>query len=201
MVSGFLLLGSVSSTRFVARAGLDHEPHSLRQTSLSARAYLAEQREANTSMANAVVVHLEPGTHFIRSALELGPSDSGVRYVGVNGSATISGGIEVTGWQDAGPANCSGCTRVWKASLPPTATASRHLFVNGVRANRTFELFTGASTTKITADGYSMAVPASWHRNPAGSNIEMVYRGTHSAGAQWTESRCPVDGAPTTTAV
>ena len=26
-------------------------------------------------MANAVVVHLEPGTHFIRSALELGPSD------------------------------------------------------------------------------------------------------------------------------
>ena len=75
MVSGFLLLGSVSSTRFVARAGLDHEPHSLRQTSLSARAYLAEQREANTSMANEVVVHLEPGTHFIRSALELRSSD------------------------------------------------------------------------------------------------------------------------------
>ena len=74
MVWGFLLLGSVSSTRFVARAGLDHEPHSLRQTSLSARAYLAEQREANSSMANEVVVHLEPGTHFIRSALELGPS-------------------------------------------------------------------------------------------------------------------------------
>ena len=32
-----------------------------------------------------------------------------------------------------------------------------------------------------------------WKHN-GGAKIEMVYRGTHSSGAQWTESRVPATG-------
>ena len=140
-------------------------------------------------------LRLAPGRHQLVRPLVLTEAHNGLRMEGSAGSepSVISGGMEIDpgSWVDFAPAHCAGCGRVMRAPLPAGTNYSRQLYVGGVRANWTMALFPAAGAT-ITATGYS--VPASsglnWTHN-GGSGVEMVYRGTKSSGAQWTESRTP----------
>ena len=118
----------------------------------------------------------------------------------------ISGGIEIApdAWTTVRPAACAGCQSIVKATLQPDTNFSRQLFVNQTRANWTSALFP-SSASEMTATGYHVTA-ASGGSSPVrnlthngGKGVEMVYRGTGSAGAQWTESRTPVQSVNVST--
>ena len=147
--------------------------------------------------SRSTTLRLAPGRHQLLRPLDLHAAHSGLRFEGATsgGESVISGGLEIppSSWSIFAPAKCAGCGSVMRASLAPGTNYSRQLYVNGVRANWTMGLFPQQGA-KITATGYS--VPSGtfdWKHN-AGAKIEMVYRGTHSSGAQWTESRVPATG-------
>ena len=136
-------------------------------------------------------IHLAPGRHVLTAPLVLDARHSGTRFVG-HGGASVSGAQKVTGWSVVGPAKCRGCTVIWKAVVP-RGLDSRQLYVNGVRANRTWAPFPAngtkpAMSAVITVLGVEMLA---WKHNV--SAIELVYRGANpnSAGCPWSESRCP----------
>ena len=98
--------------------------------------------------------------------------------------------------------------RVWKASAPgrseiwrartPIGRDSRQLYLPATneRANRTWlPLPAGGpgedGQGRVTVLGNPGGM-ASWRRNL--SAIDLVYRGTPSAGVEWVESRCPCAG-------
>eukprot|EP01051_Picozoa_sp_SAG22_P011477 SAG22_NODE_1108_length_5550_cov_4.655109_5_plen_325_part_00 len=144
---------------------------------------------------NPVTLRLAAGRHQLLRPLELSPAHSGLAFVGSpEGASVISGGIEIdpAAWKPFAAAACKGCGQVMRAPLPAGTKYSRQLYVGGVRANWTTALFPQEGAT-VTATGY--AVPAAaglnWSHNKGGL-VEMVYRGTKSSGAQWTESRTPV---------
>ena len=160
---------------------------------------LAQGRAARLQTAE---VHIAAGRHHLSEPLVLGARHSGIRFVGlpgesivsgaiVVGGATPDGGSNVTGWEVAGPANCSGCgDELWRAPIPKGAD-SRQFYVNGRRANRTWVAFPQGSSKAATAT--AITVPGmllqSFRHNVTG--MELVYRGGTSAGSQWQESRCP----------
>lgn len=64
-----------------------------------------------------------------------------MKFIG-HGNAVITGGIDVgaspdggkniTGWTVFAPANCTGCTEIWRAPTP-VGVDSRQFYVNGER--------------------------------------------------------------------
>ena len=85
-----------------------------------------------------VVVHVAPGTYFLKKTLTFGPEDSGtdeftVTYTGSAGKETVvSGGRRITGWK-------KGDGKLWTAQAPNTGDESwifRRIYVNGRRAQR-----------------------------------------------------------------
>ena len=132
----------------------------------------------------------------LAAPLHLGPEDSRVEWVGEGGAAAISGGVELpaTSWRRHSPAGCRGCGSVWAAALNASVAPSRQLYVDGVRANRTFMPFPQDSATKH-ARGFASPLAADFTHN-SGASIEMLHRGTHtcnySSSIQWAETRVPV---------
>ena len=84
-------------------------------------------------------IHLAPGRHVLTAPLVLDARHSGTRFVG-HGGASVSGAHKISDWSIVGPAKCSGCSTIWKARVPK-GVDSRQLYVNGVRANRTWVPF------------------------------------------------------------
>ena len=140
-------------------------------------------------------LRLAPGVHQLLQPLLLTAAHSGLQFEGsTDGASVISGGVDIhpSAWTEYAAAACPGCGSVMRAPLPVGTKYSRQLYVNNIRANWTMALFPQDGAA-LTPTGYS--VPAAsglnWTHN-SGSAVEMVYRGTHSSGAQWTESRTPV---------
>eukprot|EP01048_Picozoa_sp_COSAG05_P024281 COSAG05_NODE_5640_length_1124_cov_1.023415_1_plen_308_part_10 len=164
-----------------------------------------------------VVIHLAPGEHNVgHQPLQLDWRHDNLVFMGhgtVAAPSSVSGGrhvpahgagLNVSGaWAVFGPAQCVGCTQVWRAPIPK-GLDSRQFYVNGVRANRTWAHFKAAPNTS-DARGTTPGDPASdkillpgnemmlaWTHNVTA--IELVYRGgsKNGGGSQWQESRCPV---------
>ncbi|KAK3370644.1 hypothetical protein B0H63DRAFT_514694 [Podospora didyma] len=90
----------------------------------------AVQAQLAKSLSESITVNLAPGTYTLTTPLRFADKDSGkpgtlVKWVGSN--ATLSGGLEVTGW--AAEAN-----GIYSASVP-VGTNSRNLYVNGKASN------------------------------------------------------------------
>ena len=152
---------------------------------------------SDATTAHGTTLRLAAGRHQLLRPLELGAAHSGLRFAGASGAAptVISGGLEIppSSWTVfAAHPKCAGCGSVMRAPLAAGTNYSRQLYVNGQRANWTMGLFPQQGA-KITATGYSVPTDLKWEHNQ-GAKIEMVYRGTHSSGAQWTESRNPATG-------
>ncbi len=142
-------------------------------------------------------VHLASGAYRLSAPLALDSGDSDVVWQGT-GHSVISGGVRVTGWTSV-----PGRPGLYSAPAPAALTATRQLYVNGVRADRA----RGPAPVTLTATdtGYtaSAATMAGW-RNPSG--IEFVYTGgqafwnvkSYGLGG-WTEPRCPVGSISGTT--
>eukprot|EP01051_Picozoa_sp_SAG22_P006578 SAG22_NODE_435_length_10524_cov_8.503789_6_plen_823_part_00 len=163
---------------------------------------------ASAPVGSAITIHLLAGTHRLTRPLVLDARHAGTRLVG-HGGASISGAVQIGGppppsrdgsrnvssWAVAGKAECFGCSEIWRAAIP-AGLDSRHVWVNGRRANRTWvgmPLLPLVGAKKTDA-GTGFTVPGEqmlrWTHNA--SAVELVYRGAASAGSQWTESRCPV---------
>jgi|EP01047_Picozoa_sp_COSAG01_P064960 hypothetical protein len=138
-------------------------------------------------------LRLAPGRHRLLRPLKLSAVHSGLHFHGsAEGSSIISGGLEIppNSWMKFAPAACGGCGAIMRAPLAAGTNYSRQLYVDDVRANWTMALFPENASTTLT--GYSLRKGSvNWKHN-GGAKIEMVYRGTKSSGAQWTESRTPV---------
>ena len=83
-----------------------------------------------TEKANAVTIHMAPGTYRLYEPLTLRPEDSGLNII-AEGGASISGGIEIAGWKKQG--------KLWVADVPDfngRPIDFRQLWVNGKKAIR-----------------------------------------------------------------
>ena len=83
-----------------------------------------------TAKANSITIHMSPGTYCLYEPLRLRPEDSGLKIIADNG-ATISGGMEITGWKEQG--------KLWVADVPNfngRPINFRQLWVNGRKAVR-----------------------------------------------------------------
>ena len=145
----------------------------------------------------ATAIHLERGHHVLTHPLVLDSRHSGTHVVG-HGEASISGGAPIDDWEVAGSAHCAGCSVIWRARTPQGLHDSRQLYLpmTNERANRTWmPLPTGGPGEDAFGRVSVVGNPgqmASWRRNLTA--IDLVYRGTPSAGAQWIEARCPSAG-------
>ena len=151
---------------------------------------------AAAAAAAPTTIHLAPGTHALERPLALDRRHSGTRFVG-HGGAAISGGVPIEGWEVAGPAHCAGCSEIWRARTP-IGRDSRQLYLPATneRANRTWMPLPAGGPGedgqgRVTVVGNPGGM-ASWRRNLTA--IDLVYRGTPSAGVEWVESRCPCAG-------
>lgn len=197
---------AVAFLSVAARAGTSppRENHIWVRPSETAKGGLhaAADSAATNHVFGTTTIHLAEGRHRLQKPLRLDQRHSGTRFIG-HGNASISGGVEVparhdgahnvSGWTVAGPAKCRGCGQhIWKAVIP-AGMDSRQLYVNGVRANRTWVPVPDGSS-KSPGQGSTISIPGvsmlGWQHNQ--SAIELVYRGAVSAGSQWQESRCPV---------
>ena len=83
------------------------------------RAITAALREAGAAVEvggyRAATVQLSPGRYELVSSLEL-PSGVSLRGATMNGSTTLSGGVQIVGWR---PDHEGGRPWVWRATLPP----------------------------------------------------------------------------------
>jgi hypothetical protein len=134
--------------------------------------------------AGDVVVELSGGTYRLTSPFTLGVQDSGtpghrVVYQAAPGQTPLlSGAVRVTGFtQVDAPKN------IYRAKVP-AGTASRELFVNGVRARRARSAnnppgFSATSTGFTTSDGSY----ASWTNT---GQVEIVKNNA------WKQMRCPL---------
>ena len=131
-----------------------------------------------------VVVELQGGTYRLTSPFKLGVRDSGrpghpVVYRAAAGQKPLlSGAIKVTGFTEVDAAK-----NLYRAKVP-AGTASRELFVDGVRAERARGP-RNPSGFAATATGFTTSDPsyASW-TNPA--QVEVV------SNNAWKQMRCPL---------
>ena len=174
-------------------------------TLLDAVALAADRLATTAAAAGEVTIHLAPGRHYVDQQLRLDSRHHNIRFLGHGTPAepsSVSGGIQTSDWAVVGTAHCRGCTQIWRAPTPK-GVDSRQFYVNGERANRTWRPFlpsgltpeynASASQHNLSTDIILVAgdeAMLSWKHNT--SAIELVYRGTYSAGSQWQESRCPV---------
>jgi hypothetical protein len=129
-------------------------------------------------------VELLGGTYRVTSPLQLGVQDSGtpgdpVVYEAAPGQVpVISGAERVTGFTLVDPAK-----HIYRAAVPK-GTASRELFVNGVRADRDRSA-SNPSGFSVTDTGFTTSDPsyASW-TDQAG--VEVVQNNS------WKQMRCPL---------
>lgn len=148
------------------------------------------------------------GRHTVTEPLVLRPEHSHLSIVAVpppsasTGSiSSISGGLIVEGWKPL-----STGSSVWVAAVPPGLPASRQLYVDGTRANRTKLWWPGAAKSwhvagsSLTAHaGADVDVLHSLTNSPQ-SSMELVWTGgckekaKHCAPGQhsYREARCPV---------
>jgi hypothetical protein len=131
-----------------------------------------------------VVVELQGGTYRLTNAFQLGVQDSGrpghpVVYQAAPGQhPVLSGATRVTGFTEVDTAK-----DIYRAKVP-AGTASRELFVNGVRADRA-QGPKNPGGFSVTATGFTTSDPsyASW-TNPA--QVEVVQDNA------WKQMRCPL---------
>ncbi|SEG83594.1 hypothetical protein SAMN05216223_114113 [Actinacidiphila yanglinensis] len=131
-----------------------------------------------------VVVELSGGTYRLTSPFRLGVEDSGrpghpVVYRAVAGQTPVlDGATRVTGFSQVDAAQ-----HIYRAKVPQ-GTASRELFVNGVRAVRA-QSAKNPSGFSVTATGFTTSDPsyASW-TDPA--QVEVVQNNA------WKQMRCPL---------
>ncbi|MEV6010068.1 hypothetical protein AB0M29_25045 [Streptomyces sp. NPDC051976] len=134
--------------------------------------------------AGNVVVELRGGTYRLTSPFRLGVEDSGrpghpVVYRAAAGQTPVlSGATRVTGFTEVDAAK-----HIYRAKVP-TGTASRELFVDGVRADRARSQKNPGGFS-ATATGFTTSDPAyaSW-TNPA--QVEVVRNNA------WKQMRCPL---------
>ncbi|WP_328460225.1 hypothetical protein [Streptomyces sp. NBC_00448] len=131
-----------------------------------------------------VVVELSGGTYRLTSPFRLGVEDSGrpghpVVYRAAAGQTPVlSGATRVTGFAEVDAAK-----HIYRAKVP-VGTASREMFVNGVRAVRAQSPRNPAGFS-VTATGFTTSDPsyASW-TDPA--QVEVVQNNA------WKQMRCPL---------
>ncbi|KAH7305704.1 hypothetical protein BKA65DRAFT_470043 [Rhexocercosporidium sp. MPI-PUGE-AT-0058] len=90
----------------------------------------AVRNQIATSMTENITVNLDSGVYFLSAPLSFTSQDSGRNGFSVNwvgSSATVSGGIKVTGWT-------AGSNGIYSANVP-AGTKSRNLYVNGMASN------------------------------------------------------------------
>jgi hypothetical protein len=126
-----LLVPAAALDIFVAPDGADtNDGSQARPLKTIPAAQRAVQAQLAKSSTENITVQLAPGTYTLATPLRLTDKDSGkpgtpVRWVGRD--ATLSGGIEVTGWT-------AGTDGVYSANAP-VGTKSRNLYVNGKASN------------------------------------------------------------------
>ena len=151
-------------------------------------------RSALAAGSGPVTVNLAGGDYRLSSSLTFTSADSGssgadVTWQAESGaSPVISGGVQVTGWQQT-----DSTKNIWSAPVA-SALSTRQLYINGTRVPRASGSL--PVSVKQTSTGYttSSGDPMAKWRNP--SAIEFVYRGGLGA---WTEPRCPVSSISSTT--
>ena len=160
-------------------------------------------RATHTSTKKGVAIILAPGEYELTEPLALGPADSGGSTAapvhwwadGPLGSVTVSGGSRISNWTKV---HSNGTFDVYAAdvsSINPNGTRDRHLYVDGVRQNRTTadakQIFAGSSSdnTSFILSGVGAAAAMTWptNRGAPGRGVEFVWLG---GKAQWTEPRC-----------
>jgi F5/8 type C domain/Right handed beta helix region len=142
-----------------------------------------------TAQADIDVV-LAGGTYRLTSTLAFDAADGDggtaghtVTYEAAPGGVPVlSGGQQVTGWTQ-------GAGGVWQARVP-AGTATRQLYVNGVRADRAAGAVPASLTQTATGYTASSTVFDSW---PNISDVEFVYN------VAWTQSRCDIASVSGTT--
>ncbi|MDJ0340708.1 fibronectin type III domain-containing protein [Streptomyces sp. PH10-H1] len=149
-----------------------------------------------------LTVHLAPGTYRQSEPLVLDARDSGgnghrVVWDGA-GSAVVSGGRQVTGWQQV-----AARPGLWAAPAPSGLADTRQLYVDGVRAQRARGEVPVDLT--VTSTGYtaSAGTLATW-RNIGDAEFvytsgETLWNIARNGLGQWTEPRCPIASATGTT--
>ena len=132
-------------------------------------------------------VQIRAGRVYLADPLRLGPADNGLTveaFPGEVGNATLVGGLRLSSWYKH-----PSIPGTWVHATPPDVY-SRHLYVNGVRANRTIApsplpgswTFGNASVDETVYETSETAL-LSW-RNIG--DIEFVFR----ARGLFTEQRC-----------
>lgn len=161
-----------------------HSPLCLRIAPCSLRQAQSLVRALTPYAPGDIVVSLAGGTYALDKPLELTAADSGqhghrVRWTAAPGQhPVLSGGLDVRGWQPAGPG-------LFSAKVPADLT-TRQLYADGVRIPRTNGALPVGMTQTATGFTAADATMASW-RNP--QNIEFVLDTGHGA---WTQPRCGV---------
>jgi hypothetical protein len=113
----------------------------------------AQARTRQASASRDVDVMLGGGTYAMSAPLGLAAADGGrnghrVVYEAAPGATPVlSGGLAINGWTN------DAATGTWSASVP-AGTASRELYVNGVRAPRPSEALPGGGAWVQTDTGY-----------------------------------------------
>jgi len=172
-----------SATVFVSPSGSDTNAG----TSKSAPVATLHRAKLVVRAASASTVQVAKGTYQFTEPLELSAQDSGVRWVASDGAARLSGGAVIGPWVASSLGEGIVQTDVSKL----VGSQDRHLYVNGVRAQRTrmaeadaAAVFAGAV---MTDDGFALAAAQPAEVLPVGS--EFVYPQSTSP---WTEPRCAV---------
>jgi hypothetical protein len=205
LILGLAILTSTGFAQIhVSPTGNDASPGTAAQPvkTLKRAVELAQSQGAKSS--GDVSVILAGGTYRLVQPLELTPENSGknghnlIFRTRPGERPVLSGGIQISGWKKV-----NGAKNIWAAAVPPTVSATRQLYVDGVRATRTRARL--PVDVAMTATGYtaSDAAMATW-KHP--SELEFVYTGGNALWSEpsvglgsWTEPRCPVAGIEGTT--
>jgi hypothetical protein len=185
-------LAAVQLTYYVAPSGNDGGPGTLIQPFATVERARQAVAENNVAMTGDIVVYLRGGTYTPESPVTFTESDSAsngheIVYRAYPGeSPVISGGIEITEWEEV-----DSIKHVYRAPVP-TGLNTREMYVDGVRAIRARgEQFPAGFS--ITGTGFAFNVPnsstyatmATWG-NP--SDIQMTFN-----GQPWQFHYCGVD--------
>ncbi|MDP9050537.1 MAG: fibronectin type III domain-containing protein [Acidobacteriota bacterium] len=204
MLSVALLATHCFAQIHVSPAGNDTNPGTQAQPVRTLERAVALARGQEASATKDVTIELVGGSYRLARPLALTADDSGrnghnlIFTAQVGAHPIISGALQIRGWKKV-----DGAKNIWAAPVPSTVTASRQLYVDGVRATRTrgrLPLDVTMTVTGYTAAGATMAA---W-KQPA--ELEFVYTGGNALWSEssvglgsWTEPRCPVASIDGTT--
>ena len=138
-----------TTTFFVALSGSDDNSGTARASAFKSlhraqqAARLCRTAAGSARCAGMVSVQVGPGVHVLAAPLVFGPQDGSVSYerdsaagAGAGAAAVVvSSGLQVSGWAPVPAAPAWVVTDL--GSAPAAALISRHLWVNGRRADRT----------------------------------------------------------------